>query len=242
MLCLKLMMNFFTNVKAIKANQALIDASLIKTCLQINVEDLEISNDQASTQTLDFRIEPFANADQLVTIANNHYLQLLTSLAKLLTSQWQNEHLDHFLKLIKGAVLKDIRNDPSLLKQPHRFYEQIYQPVFLRFYEQLINQCANRSDLKALVSHYQWPNHCYENLVNFYEHYLKNLKDLRFDQLRFLKSFDDEIYYQVLNDHFAINYDGDYEQGLTKNQFWSFYQKLSDLKTPVVNKKRQMGL
>lgn len=234
------MMNFFNNVKAIKVDQALIDGDLIKTCLNIDIYDLEINNDQASTQTLDFRIEPFANADQLVTIVNNHYWQLLTSLAKLLTSQWQNDHLDQFLQLIKNTVLKDITNDPTLLKQPHRFYEQIYQPVFLRFYEQLINQYGQRSDLKALVNHYQWPNHCYENLVNFYEHYLKNLKDLHFDQVQFLKSFDAEIYYQVLNDHYGINYDGDYEQGLIKNRFWSFYQKLSDLKTPAIKKKRQM--
>lgn len=236
------MMNFFTNVKAIKVEQVAADVDLIKRCLQIDVSNLAINNDQASTQTLDFRIEPFANADQLVTIVNEHYLQLLTSLAKLLSSQWQNDNVDQFLKQIKKAVLKDLANDPTLLNQPHRFYEQIYQPVFLRFYQQLINQCVNRADLKVLVNHYQWPNHCYENLVNFYEHYLKNLKTLHFNQIQFLKSFDDEIYYQVLNDHYGINYDGDYEQGLVKNQFWSFYQKLSDLNVPVVNKKRQMGL
>lgn len=233
------MMNFFNTVKQIP-NQALsIDFDLIKQVFAIEKRDLSnLDQNQAATATLDFRIEPFHNADQLVLIVNNYYFELLTSLAKLLTSQWDRSDLNTLIAMMKKEILKDLTNDRSLWKQPHRFYEQIYQPVFLRFYEQLVKDIA----IEDLTNHYQWPNHHYDNLVNFYEHYLKVIKTLQPSQIQFLKSFDDNLYYQILNDHFVINYDGDYEQTLINNRFWSFYQKLSDLKTPVVNKKCQMGI
>ena len=234
---LKIMMSFFNTVKQITNQDLAIDFDLIKQVFTIEKKDLKnLDRNQAATATLDFRIEPFNNADQLVTIVNDHYFELLTSLAKLLTSQWDRSDLNGLIVMMKNDILKDLTNDASLWKQPHRFYEQIYQPVFLRFYEQLVKDIV----IKDLVVHYQWPNHHYDNFVNFYDHYLKVIKTLQLDQVQFLKSFDPEIYYQVLNDHFAINYDGDYEQTINQNRFWSFYQKLSDLKPPALKKKQQM--
>lgn len=213
----------------------IINWTLIKQYFGLDPSDFEtLKIDQINQdQTLDFHLSNFsdyqnyyANQDQNLII--DHYLQLVNSLVTAWSYQWNDQALNQAISSLNQSWIA--KADLIDLKDPIDFYYQIYIPYFYRYYDLLVNQ--NRD---FYASHYQLanvylqPGANFDNLVNFYNQYLKVLPTLDQSRINFLKFQNRQTFFKVLNQFFAINLSEN--QNFQSATLSDFYYQLQQLTT-----------
>ena len=213
----------------------IINWTLIKQYFGLDPSDFEtLKIDQINQdQTLDFHLSNFsdyqnyyANQDQNLII--DHYLQLVNSLVTAWSYQWNDQALNQAISSLNQSWIA--KADLIDLKDPIDFYYQIYIPYFYRYYDLLVNQ--NRDFYTRhyqLVNVYLQPGANFDQLVNFYNQYLKVLPTLDESRINFLKCQNRQTFFKVLNQCFAINLSEN--QNFQSTTFNDFYYQLQQLTT-----------